>query len=387
MWVRTGDVELAAELVRGQDVDGVVVGAGDASRFAAAVAAPDVLLVVGEDSLVRRYASGEVVSSWMRCEGAHEAATVVEDAERSIASLRQSGELSAGRPHGIVLDCARETTWTIIPAENVIAAFGVGGADPMRVRVSATARTAGEARVLLEALEIGVDGVVMATDDRDEMASLSAWLRGRRAAAASRAAPAAAPPAAGSRMPVREATVTRVVEVGLGDRACIDATSLLEPGEGMLIGSFAQGLFLVHSECLETEYIESRPWRVNAGAVHQYVQVSPAATKYLSELRSGDECMVVGADGGTRMVTVGRVKIENRPMIMIEAEVEVAEGGGSHRVSAILQNAETVRLIQPGAAGSVPVTEIAVGDRVAVSVTRGARHTGLLVSESVFIER
>lgn len=30
------------------------------------------------------------------------------------------------------------------------------------------------------------------------------------------------------------------------------------------VGSFARGLFLVHSECLETNYISSRPFRVNA---------------------------------------------------------------------------------------------------------------------------
>lgn len=30
------------------------------------------------------------------------------------------------------------------------------------------------------------------------------------------------------------------------------------------VGSFARGLFLVHSECLESNYISSRPFRVNA---------------------------------------------------------------------------------------------------------------------------
>lgn len=30
------------------------------------------------------------------------------------------------------------------------------------------------------------------------------------------------------------------------------------------VGSFARGLFLVHSECLESNYIASRPFRVNA---------------------------------------------------------------------------------------------------------------------------
>ena len=47
----------------------------------------------------------------------------------------------------------------------------------------------------------------------------------------------------------------------------MDLCSLLEPGEGLLVGSFAGGLFLVHSECLESAYIASRPFRVNAGPV------------------------------------------------------------------------------------------------------------------------
>jgi len=50
-------------------------------------------------------------------------------------------------------------------------------------------------------------------------------------------------------------------------RVCVDLCSLLAPGEGLLVGSFAGGLLLVHSECLESAYINSRPFRVNAGPV------------------------------------------------------------------------------------------------------------------------
>eukprot|EP00775_Hariotina_reticulata_P002936 gene2936-3222_t len=65
----------------------------------------------------------------------------------------------------------------------------------------------------------------------------------------------------------------------------------LEPGEGLLVGSFARALFLVHSECLESQYINSRPFRINAGAVHAYVQAPSGRTAYLSELyRSAQQC-------------------------------------------------------------------------------------------------
>ena len=386
VWVRTKDVALAKTLMDGgMGVSGIVVEASDVERFAAEDDNDVCLLVLGEDNLLRRHSSGEVVSSWMRCDGVEDVLSVVGDVQRSMELLQRSGELSdiPGRSHGMVLDCERDSTWSIIPAENVIAAFRVGCADAT-VKVFGTARTASEARILLEALEIGMDGVVMTTDDPREISSVTAWLEGRYK---NRQPPAQPEEFGQGPVHVREATVTKVTVGLVGDRACIDCTSLLEPGEGMLIGSFSEGLFLVDSESLETKYIEPRPWRVNAGAVHQYVQVSRERTKYLSELRSGDECMVVGADGSVRMVTIGRCKIENRPMVLIEAELFETDGSGPVTMSTILQHAETVRLIQPGGKGSKAVTDIAVGDLVAVHRTRGARHTGILVAESVFIER
>ena len=56
------------------------------------------------------------------------------------------------------------------------------------------------------------------------------------------------------------------------------------------MGSFAQGLFLVHSECLEAEgYVNARPFRVNAGPLCAYVMAPGGRTAYLSELRTGDQ--------------------------------------------------------------------------------------------------
>ena len=52
----------------------------------------------------------------------------------------------------------------------------------------------------------------------------------------------------------------------------MDMANLLVPGEGLLVGSFARALFLVHSECAESAYINSRPFRVNAGPVGASLQ-------------------------------------------------------------------------------------------------------------------
>jgi 3-dehydroquinate synthase class II len=45
-----------------------------------------------------------------------------------------------------------------------------------------------------------------------------------------------------------KATVSEVASLGLGERVCVDLCDNLVPGEGMLVGNFCRGLFLVHSE-------------------------------------------------------------------------------------------------------------------------------------------
>lgn len=180
-----------------------------------------------------------------------------------------------------------------------------------------------------------------------------------------------------------KATVSKVEVVGMGDRVCVDLCSMMRPGEGLLVGSYARGMFLVHSECLETNYIASRPFRVNAGPVHAYVAVPGGRTSYLSELQSGREVIVVDQNGLWRTAIVGRVKIESRPLILVEAK----ENGGDDTYSIFLQNAETVALITPekGSSGrtAIPVTSLKVGDEVLVRKQGGARHTGIEIQEFI----
>lgn len=54
--------------------------------------------------------------------------------------------------------------------------------------------------------------------------------------------------------------VTQVQPLGMGHRICVDLCENLHPGEGMLVGSFSRGLFLVHSE---VEHDHSRLWLNN----------------------------------------------------------------------------------------------------------------------------
>jgi 3-dehydroquinate synthase class II len=57
--------------------------------------------------------------------------------------------------------------------------------------------------------------------------------------------------------------------------------------------------------------------QVNAGAVHAYVQMPEGRTAYLSELRSGAEVLVADAAGRTSTAIVGRVKVESRPLVSV----------------------------------------------------------------------
>lgn len=57
------------------------------------------------------------------------------------------------------------------------------------------------------------------------------------------------------------------------------------------------------------------------GPVHAYVAAPGGKTSYLSELRAGKEVIVVDQSGIQRTAVVGRVKIETRPLVLVEAKV------------------------------------------------------------------
>ncbi len=172
------------------------------------------------------------------------------------------------------------------------------------------------------------------------------------------------------------AEITKIESGGMGDRACVDTTSLMNIGEGMLVGSQSNGLFLVHSETLDTEYVDSRPFRVNAGAVHAYIQAPGGKTRYLSELESGDKVLIVNSDGEASTGTVGRMKIERRPMLLFEAEYE------GRKIRTLLQNAETINLVDEDG-DPISVSDLEEGDEVLVNLQEGGRHFGAQVDETL----
>jgi len=249
------------------------------------------------------------------------------------------------------------SNWRIIPLENLIAR--VKGKSKLIAEVT----NAEEAKVALETLELGTDGVLLKTNDSEEALKTVAVVK---------------PEALKLEMVPAKIVATKAISTGA--RVCVDTCDLMQPGEGMLVGSQSAGLFLVEAEVNENPYVASRPFRVNAGSCSMYTLGSLQNTRYLQEFKAGDEVILVNREGKTRKANVGRIKIEIRPLILVEAEVN------GKTIKTILQNAETIRVVTPKA--SKPVTELKSGDEVMVHLAaRGGRHFGISVPDETVIEK
>ena len=244
--------------------------------------------------------------------------------------------------------------WKVIPLENLIAYFQGSG-----TRLLVEVHDAAEAKLVFETMEVGADGIFLTPSSLDEVRAVRALLESFP-----------------QNVRLVRSKITSVRSLGLGDRVCVDTCSLLRSGEGMLVGNSSTGLFLIHAETIETGDVAARPFRVNAGPVHAYIYLPTGTTKYLSELRTGDDVLAVDAKGRTRSVVVGRVKIERRPLLLVEAEID------DRRYSTIVQNAETVRFVTVDG-GSLGVSDLRVGSEVLLRVEEGGRHFGMPIRETI----
>lgn len=172
-------------------------------------------------------------------------------------------------------------------------------------------------------------------------------------------------------------TVTQSKPVGMGYRACIDTATLFAEDEGMLVGSTSQGGILCCPEVFFLPYMELRPFRINAGAVHSYVFNVNNRTDYMSELKAGNSVMVVNAKGQTRTVPVGRMKVEQRPLRLIEV---LFAGGES--VNILMQDDWHVRIFSDQAK-PLNISELKEGDKVLGYITETGRHVGIKINENI----
>jgi 3-dehydroquinate synthase II len=279
----------------------------------------------------------ERTAAWVRVAGA--------------SDVQKAVDASANGHAFVVVECAN---WKIIPLENLIADFRRNNR-----KIYAYMKDRSDIEIAFSILEKGVDGIVIPAEALGATSELVSSLR------------------SADHLPLTKAKVTKVVDVGNGERACIDTASQLKVGEGLLIGSTAGLFFLVHSETVPSEYIPTREFRVNAGAIHSYILGEGSKTRYLSELKASDKVMTVMNDGRSREVVVGRVKIERRPLVMVEVMADGEHG------TAMLQKAETIRLIR-GDGTPVSVTDLKVGEEVMVHMSKNkARHFGGEVDEFI----
>jgi 3-dehydroquinate synthase II len=246
--------------------------------------------------------------------------------------------------------------WKIIPLENLIAR--TRGKSSLLAEVSNTE----EAKLALETLELGADGVILKTANLQELKKTATLTK-----------------EGATKVDLVSAEVINLKEIGTGARVCIDTCDLMKPGEGILVGCQSSGLFLIQAEVHESPYVQTRPFRVNAGPISLYTLSSSTRTRYLSEFKAGDDILVVDRTGNTRVTNVARAKIEWRPMILVEAE------HNGKLIKTIVQNAETIRLVTKD--GSKSITELAPTDHVMVLIEEGGRHFGTLVKEETVIEQ
>ncbi|WLR51175.1 3-dehydroquinate synthase II [Bacillus tianshenii] len=168
--------------------------------------------------------------------------------------------------------------------------------------------------------------------------------------------------------------VISIQKVGEGTRVCVDCIDTLEPKEGALVGNTGSGYLLVLSENRETDTYPARPFRINCGAIHQYLSHGEK-TNYLSELKSGQPIQVFNTEG-KREVAIGRVKIEKRPLMRVECRIN------DTIISATLQQSDSVQLLtsdyEPKA-----IVDLEEGERIFCCEDKPGRHLGEKLNEYI----
>ena len=252
----------------------------------------------------------------------------------------------------------RCSDWTMVPLENLVAA-----SRGTSTRIAAAIDEEVELNGAAFALGGGVDAILVPGHLVDDAVTIlgGRWDRGETQ---------------DDGAIIEEARILSIEGAGVGERVCVDLTRRISDGQGMAVGSISGNLCLVHGETIQSDYVPTRPFRVNAGAIHSYALMADGKTKYLSELTSGDEVAILSSSGSKEKATVGRLKVETRPLLLIRFEVPGAEG------QIVVQQAETVRLISPSEE-AISVTQAKEGDKISILTDNRARHVGFALPAEV----
>ncbi|WP_203363930.1 3-dehydroquinate synthase II [Bacillus sp. REN10] len=266
-------------------------------------------------------------------------------------TMNMSYEIGAN--HSIVIAEFKDPT--NIPLELIIAKLQATNVDVLKYVVSLE-----EAKISFDVMEIGSEGVLFETDQVESLFEFKNQFQNIEK----------------NKLEIVKAKITNIEHIGPGYRSCIDTTSILTNKEAMIIGSTSNGGFLVCSETHYLPYMDLRPFRVNAGAVHSYVWCPEDTTKYLTDLKVGIEVLVIDVDGNTRNVSIGRVKTEVRPLLLIEAEYQ------NQKINTIVQDDWHIRIFN-GNKEPQSATTFKIGDEILAYVCETGRHVGVKINETI----
>jgi len=186
----------------------------------------------------------------------------------------------------------RAMDWKVIPLENLIAEL------QGKCRILAEVGSEGEARLALETLEVGADGV-LADCTASEIKKIKKLIDSLSA----------------ERLELNAVKVTGVEAVGEAEAISIDTCSILNLGEGLLADKF-----LVHSDTKKIPWMEPTPFRINLG-INPKIKI-PNEIKLVKELKSGDEILSANFEGRTRRLIVNEIKTSKKTMLKVSTNTE-----------------------------------------------------------------
>ena len=274
------------------------------------------------------------------------------DIKQMVSTVKENSQ--DANIESVIIEFEKNAEWKIIPLENLIAEL-----HDLKTKIYTVINNPSEIKMMFTILELGVDGVILRTNNIDDVDVLNSELQEF------------------SRIKLQIAEIIEIKEVGIGERACVDTASMLNQGEGLLVGNQANFMFLMHNESAGSGFTSPRPFRVNAGAVQCYTLLPNNRTKYLSELESGTDVMIVSHEGIVRTSIVGRLKIESRPLFLVRAKSDDKIGG------VLIQNAETIAFVKDNGK-PISTTSLKVGDKILVKTeSNKGRHFGMEVEEYI----
>ncbi|WP_082235367.1 3-dehydroquinate synthase II [Halobacillus massiliensis] len=171
--------------------------------------------------------------------------------------------------------------------------------------------------------------------------------------------------------------ITKIEEIGDGMRVCLDFIDILKPTDGVYVGNTGHGYVKVLAENRESDGYPPRPFRLNCGSFHQYLY-QEEKTYYLHELQPGKKLKITDEES-EREIAIGRVKIEKRPFVRVEA------GRGEQTISATLQKSSSVHLMEESD-GEISILDLKEGQKILALLDKPGRHLGEKIDE-VIVEK